>query len=129
MRKFIHAFLVYCSVVPWIFGCLLFWMALGLTILAHKTLPEVTKGNCWTFVGPRWYKRGGYILIRWADDVRVSKYLRIPHAIWVTHISPETKLFQTVPLERSKNKWLPWKTLYFKYKIKTTENSRDAIDD
>jgi hypothetical protein len=125
-KRALHALFVYCSVVPWALGCLLFGLALFFTILAHRTLPDTDMGNCWTFLGPRWFKHGGYILVRWADDVRVFGKLRIPHAIHVTHLGEDTTLFQTVPRERSKNKWLPWRTMYFKYRVKTTEKSRDA---
>lgn len=126
MKRIIHAPLVILAAVPWAFGCLLFAVALGLTILADRVWPNATHGNCWSFVGPRWWRYGGYLLIRPADDVRVLGVGIIPHAIWVHGLAEDNELKQTVPLERSLSTSVPWRTLYFRFKVIRKERPRNS---
>lgn len=129
IRRFLHAVLILLAVVPWAFGCLLFSLALLLTILADRLWPNADHGNCWSFVGPRWAKHGGYLLIRPADGVRVFGKGIIPHVIWLKSLPKEgVVLEQTFPLFRSKSRWLPWRTLYFKYKLLSREREHNVVD-
>jgi hypothetical protein len=36
-----------------------------------------TFGNCWTYAIPKWWRDGGYIV------VRRSGFMRVPHVLWV----------------------------------------------
>lgn len=38
-------------------------------------------GNCWTHAIPKWWKKGGYIV------VRRSGYMAVPHVMWTDNLS------------------------------------------
>lgn len=129
MKRPLHALLVVGAFVPWAFGCACFAVALWLTVLADKLWPAADHGNCWSYAGPRWWRWGGYILVRPADDVRVMGRGFIPHAIWVKTMpsdASELEVEQTRPLHRSKAKWMPWRTLYFPFAVLRKERPHNA---
>jgi hypothetical protein len=119
LRKLGHAVLVLIAVLPWLISCLSFALALWLVGIADKTLPNANIGNCWSFVGPLWRRKGGYMAIRPARGFRF-----IPHALWVPKIPPELPVQQTVPIERATKLKDIWKTVYFKYKVVYTEKEK-----
>jgi hypothetical protein len=119
--KALHAILVVVAFVPWLIGCIGFGAALALVLLADRIWPGATRGNCWSYVGPRWWRRGGYLLIRWA-----AGWPMIPHAAWVRELSADNALEQTVPLERVTRWSLWWKTLYFPFRVSSVEQPRNA---
>ncbi len=126
LRKILHAVLVEVAIIPWIVAVNCAVLCLILVMLADKAWPNATSGNCWSYVGPKWFKHGGYLLIRYADDVRLFGRLRIPHAIWLKILgTAETE--QTVPTNRSKAKKLPWRTLYFPYLVRSKERPHNAV--
>jgi len=119
----IHALLVLLAAIPWAVGVLCFALALLLVLTADWLIPGATWGNCWSFVGPKWAKRGGYIVIRMADDVKVFGVQIIPHAIWLPAWPPDLPVHQTKPLRRSRN---PLRTLYFPFRVSTRERPHDS---
>ncbi len=114
MRHALHAIVCLLAAIPWALGVMLFSCALLLTILADRIWPNATWGNCWTQAGPRWWRHGGYLLVRSADGQKVLGIGGIPHAAWV-HTLPDSGigLLQTKPKHRRKSRFLPWYTLYF----------------
>jgi hypothetical protein len=122
----LHALLVVLAFFPWALGCISFGLALLFTLAADWLWPDATHGNCWTYVGPRWFKHGGYILIRAADDVRVLGRGFIPHAIWVKRWPMDAEVEQTLPIKRTGARWLPWRTLYFPFKVRHSERPHNS---
>ena len=118
MRRFLHALLVLLAVVPWLAGCLLFGCALLLTMAAHKLEPQARWGNCWSFVAPRWIRRGGYIAVRLSGRPRIFGRRFIPHAMWLASILPGTELEQTEPDHRITRLRDVWQVLYFRFHIR-----------
>jgi hypothetical protein len=121
VRHALHAAICIAAVVPWLFGVLAFGAALMLTLLADKTMPDAVWGNCWTFVGPRWFKRGGYFMVCMAPSPRLFGRRIIPHAIWVRASHAELDVEQTAPVHRVKRFKDAWRTLYFKFVVKRRE--------
>ena len=121
MKRLLHATLVLLAVLPWLFGCLLFGCALLLTMAAHKLEPQSRWGNCWSFVGPRFINRGGYVAIRLVSRPRIFNRKFIPHAIWLASILPGTELEQTEPVRRITRLRDVWQTLYFPFRIRKVE--------
>lgn len=130
-RRALHALIVVAAFFPWCLGVALFGAALWLTLIADRLWPEADHGNCWSFVGPRWFRHGGYIGVRLADDVRVAGKPVIPHAIWVTALpeaAPGLSLQQTKPIKRSRNRWFPWRVVYFPFTVSRHERPHNADD-
>jgi hypothetical protein len=133
MKRILHALLVVLASFPWALGCLGFGAALLFTLAADRLWPGADHGNCWSFVGPKWSRWGGYIVVRWADDVVIPHWriiprsLRgrrfVPHAMWLEKWPADVEMQQTVPLKRSKN---PLKTLYFRYIVRRSERPHDS---
>lgn len=126
LRRIGHALLVLLAVIPWVLGVLAFGVALLAVMLADWVWPNATAGNCWSFVGPRWAKHGGYLVIRPADGVRVSGAGWIPHALWMPEIGTDARIQQTVPERRTRAQWLPWRTLYFPYRVIRKERAHNS---
>ena len=126
LRASIHAALVLLAVVPWIVGLLGFGAALLLVLAADWVWPDANRGNCWSFVGPRWVKHGGYIVVRPADGVRVLGRFWVPHAFWMPKIGMDNVILQTHPATRSRSKWLPWRTLYFEFRVRKRESPHNS---
>lgn len=124
--RVLHAIVVVLAFFPWALGCLMFAVALGLVLLADRIWPDADWGNCWSFVGPRWYRHGGYIAIRSADEVSVSGCGPIPHAMWITTWPADAAVQQTRPRKRTGARWLPWRTLYFPYVVKKSERPHNS---
>jgi hypothetical protein len=126
MKQYLHAGLVVLAAIPWLFAYGGLCVAAALVMAAHRLDPTADKGNCWSFVGPRWLTMGGYIAIRPVGDTRFLGIFPIIHAIWIKDIPRGTALEQTKPAIRRAGKWAPWWTLYFKYNISKVEKSRTA---
>jgi hypothetical protein len=120
VKKAAHAALVVLAFLPWLVGCIGFGLALALVLLADRIWPNAKHGNCWSYVGPRWWRHGGYLLIRWASG------MSIPHAAWVRTLSDGNELEQTVPLERVTSWALWWRTVYFPFRVTTKEKPQNA---
>jgi hypothetical protein len=126
IRKILHAILVSLAVIPWLVAVNCGVLCLILVVLADKVWPSATWGNCWAYVGPKWFKHGGYLLIRYADDIRLLGKLRIPHAIWLKTLGDNYRLEQTVPINRSKAKKVPWRVFYFPFTIREKERDHGS---
>ncbi|MBK8772736.1 MAG: hypothetical protein IPM06_20230 [Rhizobiales bacterium] len=126
LRRTVHAVLVLLAVIPWVIGLAGFGVALLLVLLADWAWPKATWGNCWSFVGPRWFKHGGYICARPADGVRLLGKFWIPHAFWMPEIGADASIQQTVPDHRSNAQWLPWRVLYFPYRVIRKERAHNS---
>lgn len=127
MRKIVHATLVLLACIPWIVAVNCGVLCLALVMLADKVWPNATSGNCWSFAGPKWFKHGGYLTIRYADNIRLFGKLRVPHAIWIKSLSMDSLVEQTVPINRSKAKKLPWRVFYFPFIVKSKERPHNAV--
>ncbi len=125
MRRVLHIILVCMAAPVWTLGVLIATLCLILVMLADKVWPEATWGNCWSFVGPRWFKQGGYLVIRYADDVRIFGKIRIPHALWMKSIN-NADIEHIAPIHRSKSTVVPWRTIYFPFLIRNVERPHNA---
>jgi hypothetical protein len=125
-KKYLHAALVGAAALPWLGAYALLAASAGLVMAAHRLDPTANHGNCWSFAGPRWLTRGGYIAIRPVSDTRFLGVFPIIHAIWLKDIPRGTPLEQTKPAERRAGKWAPWWTLYFRFNVSRVEKSRSA---
>jgi hypothetical protein len=123
-RHALHAVICIAAFFPWLVGVLGFGAALALTVLADKLWPNATWGNCWTYVGPRWFKHGGYVQMRLVKCPKIFGRSFIPHAIWLRESHPEAKLEQTEPMTRIKRLRDAWQTIYFRFYIHTSEPHR-----
>jgi hypothetical protein len=119
----LHALLVLSAVPFWIVGVLMFGVALLWVLAADRVWPNATWGNCWSFVGPKWAKFGGYMGVRLAPDVRIFGVRVIPHAFWIPAWPADTPVQQTMPRKRSKN---PLHTPYFPFSVATREKPIDS---
>ena len=120
MKRILHAAVVILAFVPWVIGCLGFGAAMALVLLADRIWPNATHGNCWSFVGPRWWRHGGYMLVRWSVE------LPVPHVAWVRTLSAGNELEQIEPIDLYSS-WLDWwLTPYFAYRVTTVEKPQNA---
>lgn len=126
MRRVLHATLVLLAVVPFAIGLAGFGVALLLVLLADFAWPKATWGNCWSFVGPRWFKHGGYLVVRPADGVRIAGSGWVPHAMWMPEIGTDASIVQTFPESRSGAQWLPWRVIYFPYRVVRKERAHNS---
>lgn len=111
--------LIALAAIPWAVGVIGFSIALLLVVIADKLIPKATHGNCWSFVGPRWSKHGGYIVVRMADDIRIFGRRVIPHALWLRSWPEGADVQQTEPVTRKRH---PLHTIYFRFRVKNTES-------
>ena len=126
MRKLVHIVL---ASVGFVFWCAAMWLMAFTTwiaVLADKVLPDATHGNCWTYALPRWYLHGGYLLVRNADGQRFLGFLPVPHVAWVSHLGDASLLEQFDPVRRQHSFWMPWHTIYYRGRVKTTERQHDS---
>lgn len=126
VQRVAHAVLITLSIFPWLIGIFCVTLAALLVILADRIWPRANWGNCWAYVTPRWVKHGGYLVIRWADNISFLRRLRIPHAFWITKLGTDNEIRQTIPINRSSSKWFPWRVFYFPYKVIKRENPHDS---
>ncbi len=124
----LHAALVVLACIPWLIATTLLAVAVLLVIWADKVWPEADWGNCWSFLGPKWAKYGGYIGIRAASDIKFLKIFIIPHAIWIRHLGTDSSVIQAAPKSRSQSKWLPWRVFYFPFVTLSKERDRPSTD-
>lgn len=123
MRRVAVAALLTVGIVPWIFGVLCLGLCVQISVLARALMPDSRHGNCWTYAMPRWYEHGGWMMIRWSEDVRLFGLFRIPHAVWLKRLPDEgVQLESFSPTDRKPGRWFPWHVLWFHGHVKTTDN-------
>lgn len=126
IKRTLHAVLVILAAIPWTIAVSMGAICLFLVVQADNLWPNATWGNCWSYMGPKWFKQGGYIGVRKAIGVRIFKIGWIPHAIWIKSLSPKSNIEHTTPITRSNSKWLPWRIIYFPFDVKYIDPDQDA---
>lgn len=101
-------------------------VALGLVVLADWLWPDANYGNCWSFAVPRWWRSGGSLQMREADDVKFfGRRARVPHVNWVHRMPADVGVHRTEPIERYRGSWLILRNFfYFKFRIEHVEEPR-----
>lgn len=122
MKRLAHALLLVLGFCMWAIGTGFFTLAMWIAVAGSKVMPG-TMGNCWNHALPK-YRKGGYLLIRPADDVRFLGRFPIPHVMWADRLPDGMPLEQYVPLVRSNSKWLPWRTIWYEGRIRHRERRR-----
>lgn len=128
MKRHLHAALVLLAVPVWAVAMLLLALCLLLVVLADRVWPEAYRGNCWSYVGPKWKRFGGYLQIRMADFPKVFGRRIIPHVQWVHALHPDTRLHQTEPVHRHKRLRDAWRTAYFEFRVDHEERKPRVSD-
>lgn len=128
LRHALHAAICIAAFVPWLVGVLAFGVALLFTLAADRLWPDATWGNCWTFVGPRWFRHGGYVQVRMAPAPRLFGRRIIPHAIWLKTAHPDSDVEQTAPIIRVMRFRDAWQTLYFRFRVHRQEPYTRPVD-
>ena len=122
MRQFAHFITIFIAAILWAFGCIGYALAFLFTYIADKLQPNTKYGNCWSYVGPKWVKHGGYLFVRPADGQRFLKWLPVLHVGWVKNLDPRcVEIEQYAPIERKQGRFMPWHVFYYKGEIKRTE--------
>jgi hypothetical protein len=124
MRRALHALLVILAGPWWLIACLTFGVSVLLVLAADKLIPDADRGNCWSYVMPRFLKHGGYVCIRAARGGVRMLGLPVPHAIWLKHMPHGADIEQTVPVERKKSRGLALFSFFFKFKVVKHETRR-----
>lgn len=124
LRRLAHSLLLVVGFVVWLAGVLCFTAATYAAVAGEKLMPGRMFGNCWTFALPRYLQRGGYLIIRPADDVRFLGIFRITHVIWAQELPKGMEVEQFVPLTRSRSKWFPWQTIWYAGRQRNRERPR-----
>lgn len=115
MRRLTHFSLSMMGFVLWGIGNVFYSACVGLAVLAEYACPNSEWGNCWSYVLPKWWKDGGYLLIRRAYGNMVLGFLPLPHVILARKLNSEkAEVEQFYPVDRKKTKWLPWHAVYFR---------------
>ena len=116
MRPALHFLLCVLAAVPLLAANFGLTVALWLYVLADRVLPGATRGNCWSYVAPLVWERGGHVLMR---PVRGAKLLfvgMVQHVAWAPRISGHVE--QTEPVERYKGPALLWRWVYFDFGVR-----------
>jgi hypothetical protein len=120
MRRALHFLIILLGVPIWCLAYFSMVLVILLTLLANKVLPNSDMGNCWSYVLPLWWERGGYLILRKTKGASFLWLFPVIHALHsrglrdadVTHIKP---------VLRKTSRWLPLFTLYFTYTVHTKE--------
>jgi hypothetical protein len=119
--------LFWAGLPVWTLGVALLGVSILVAALAEWLHPDGTHGNCWTYAMSRYWRHGGYLMIRRADDVRLLGCIAIPHASWVKALPAEgVDLEQYQPDEREPGRWWPWHVLWYRGIVGTVEDPHPA---
>jgi hypothetical protein len=121
----LHFLICLLAAVPWVIAMLGMVASTLLVLLADWIWRDAHWGNCWTYVGPKWIRDGGYMCIRASDGQRFLGVFPVPHVIWVKHIDVASEIEQTHPDKRFMNRWFPFYVLYFPYHVMHKERRKD----
>ena len=126
MRRVAYAALLALGFVFWLVGWASFGAVALLSALGDRVAPGIMTGNCWSHALARFARRGGYLIVRPADDVRLFWGIRIPHAMWAHDLPEDMDLEQFVPVDRSKSRGIPWRTVWFKGELRSRDRSHPS---
>lgn len=126
MKPLVHFFLCLISVPFWVAGITFMSLALLPILAAYRISPRFSRGNCWTYACPRWFSRGGYLVVRPSAGVKFLSIFSVPHVAWMPRTPPAGSLKQFIPASRKTASWFPWFTLYFKGRVTDQEKGREA---
>lgn len=122
-----HFTLAIMGLLIWGIGNILYSLCIGLAMVGDWIYPDSTLGNCWAFALARWWKHGGYIVIRKSDKNGFLGFLPLPHILWLRRMNwNNAEVEHLVPVVRKRSKWFPWYAVYFDGRISNTENPHDA---
>lgn len=119
--KALHALIVFLIAVPLFVAWAAVTLVVGLSVLADKILPNADHGNCWTFSLAKWWREGGYLVVRPVPGVKMFGFGLVPHVFWVKDVQ-SCELQMTQPVSRYTGLFLIFRCWYFKYVIRRTEN-------
>jgi hypothetical protein len=128
IHKTAHFALVTAGFGAWAVAMACMTVATAFAVWADKVMPNSTKGNCWSFALPRWWRQGGYLLVRAADGQALLKKLPVPHVAWIKHLGEDSRLEFFMPVARKSKTWLPWHVVYYEGRVRTSEKPHDARD-
>lgn len=122
-RRVLYVLTAIVGVPVWVVGYLLICVAAYAAIFSQWLVPAwSTYGNCWSHTLPLFIRRGGYLLVRVADDVRILRWIPVPHVIWMHELPPDAVIEQFGPAGvRSNAKWVPWEVIWYRGEIRRTE--------
>lgn len=122
-----HFLLTLCALVLWGSANFLYSICFFMSILGDFLVPNSVYGNCWSFALSRWWKNGGYLLIRESEGNKFMRSLPLPHVIWVKKVkSSGVEIEHFVPEIRKRSNWFPWYAVYFKGKIITRDRLKEV---
>lgn len=128
MKRITHSAMFVVGFLAWIAGTALYATAMGLAVLGDMLISTNTFGNCWTHALTRYKARGGYLIVRPADDVRLFRRWTIPHVMWCRVLPHDIQVEQFVPNDRSKNKWFPWRVVWYEGTIRRRERPHPGAE-
>lgn len=129
IRAAIHFILTMLCAVVWGIGNVFYAMAVLFAVAADLIVPSSKFGNCWTYALPRWWRHGGYLLVRSADGVKFMNFFPVPHVLWVRKLPRRgVDLQQFVPVDRKPAKWFPLYTTYFNGELRSVEAPHTSRD-
>jgi hypothetical protein len=114
-RQVAHFLISSVGMSIWGVAMALMCVCVALSYAARRVMPDSEFRNCWLDTLWKWHRYGGYLAVRPADGVRFLKWLPVPHVIWLMELPKRgAKIEQYIPIQREREKWLPWFTGYFK---------------
>ena len=127
MRRIIHFILSMLGFVSWGTANVLYSFCVGLSVIAVHVCPNSEWGNCWSYVLPKWWNDGGYLVIRRAQGNMFLGFLPLPHVIWARKLTLDRNDVEHFsPVQRKHTKWLPWYAVYFRGRITHGEAFRSS---
>lgn len=130
IRRWLHAILAGIGFVPWVISVTSMTISAMFAIACERVWSEANRGNCWTYALPRWWRRGGYLMIRPADGQKFLKIFPVPHVILLLKMPRHgLTLEQFLPVERKFGQWFPVHTIYYEGEIRTSERPHNATTD
>lgn len=126
MKTILHFLVIMVSAPIWTFTMCFFVIACGLSLIAMKIDPNITRGNCWLYALPLFIKYGGYLAVRAADGNKFLNLFMIPHVLYMPTLNRGSVISQYVPINRKSSFWVPWHALYYRGKIRHVEANHNA---
>jgi len=116
--KYIAYFIAYTlGVVLWLIALTAGTLTAMLAVWGGRCWPEAPGSNCWVFALQRYVPKGGYLVIREAQD-RVFG-CPIPHVMWARDLPTGMEVEAYVPAldDTRKSKTLPWFAVWYRGRV------------